>query len=122
MKSHTDGPLWAVASVVPVYGSDVAQARELTSTLDDLTSNGIAPAVNAIKGYQIQDLIGDGGSMNLDMLSAVTTTLGNLKAPLQRTANTVNGMQPFHLESLEKTMGNVRDALSPADTLVQQAD
>ncbi len=121
MKSQTDGVLWSLGSLVPIYGTDISQAKELTQALADLTDNGVVPAVDTIKGYKISDLFGDGGTVNLDMLSTIATALESLKNPLQRTANTVNDMQPFHVESIESTMGTVRDTLSSADTLVQQA-
>lgn len=122
MAKHTDTPLWALGSLVPVYGRDVAQARELTQALEDLTDNGLAPAVGQLKGHNVQDLLADGGAINLDLLSVVSTALETLKEPLQRTADTVNEMQPFHVQSIEDTMGSVRNTLSSVDTLVQQAD
>ena len=121
MKTKTDSALWSAGALAPIYGSDVAQARQLTTALDNLTSAGIVPAAEELKGHRIQDLIQSGGSVNLDMLTLLSNALSMLKDPLQSTSNTVNQMKPFHVQSIEDTMGKVRDGLSSTDTLVQEA-
>ena len=60
MKASTDGFPFAVSSLFPVYGGDVATMRELASILDTLSSDALVPFVKSMHARCYSDLIADG--------------------------------------------------------------
>jgi hypothetical protein len=121
MDATVQAPWWVAAQFIPVYGQDVAQARVLLGTLDDVSGDVVEPAAQALAGVKVGDLFSD-GTVDIGVLRQVTTVLEDVKEPLQDAMDTVNATQPFHIEKLESAMAQVRDKASLADTLLDESD
>lgn len=121
MHRTTEGPIWAASQFVPVLGTDVRQARELCSSLDDLATNGIVPLGDALAGVNLKNLVGSGGTVDIPTLQQLIQALGVMQQPLGTMANTLDSMEPFHIGKLNELIDKARPMVDNANRLVGEA-
>ena len=121
MHRTTEGPLWTAAQSVPVLGTDVRQARELCSSLDDLATNGIVPLGDALAGVNLKNLVGSGGTVDIPTLQQLIQALGVMQQPLGTMASTLDSMEPFHIGQLNTLLDKARPMVDNANRLVGEA-
>lgn len=122
MVDHTSGPLWKLAELVPVYGEDVRQARELLDSVNILTHNGLLPFSNDLNGVTVKSLVKDGGQVDVPMLQKIIDAVLNIKEPLQNTIHTVQGLKPFHIQELNDKVASIQGTLGTVNSLLDEAD
>lgn len=81
----TSGPLWEVASRLPVVGGDVSAARTLVSALSDVSGSALLPLADALENVTPGKLLSD-GTVNVSALQAVASTFSDA-APAVQAAN-----------------------------------
>lgn len=122
MEDHLSSPLWSLAEAVPVYGQDVRQGRELVRSANNLMHNGLVPFSNDLNGVSIKSLVKDGGQVDIPILQKVVNAVLAVQQPLKDTINTVQSMQPFHIQRLNDFMESSRSTLNTAADLLDEAD
>lgn len=76
IKAETDGSLWQAASYIPVVGGDVRAARELVSTLSEVSGAALVPMADELAQATPGKLFAD-GAVNVSAVCAVVDTLAD---------------------------------------------
>lgn len=74
LEAETSGPLWQIATFVPVVGGDVSAARELVSALADVSSETLVPMAERLSQATPGKLFAD-GAVNVSAVCAVVDSL-----------------------------------------------
>ena len=122
MADHVSSPLWRLAELVPTYGQDVRQARELVNAANILVHNGLVPFSNDLNGVSVKSLVKDGGQVDIEILRRLIDAVLEIREPLQDTIHTVRSMEPFHIQRLNDLIDGARSTLATADSLLDEAD
>lgn len=121
MKHETSSLAWKVASLVPVYGQDVKQVRTLCSVFDDLSNNALVPMSKDLSDVSLAAIIGEDGTINVEMLRSVFVSLGKVQPVVERTAKQMDALGETHITQLKKPVEQVDDLLGALDTAAREA-
>lgn len=75
LNDNVSSPLWAAATLIPVYGSDIAQVRTIASVADTLCAKAVTPLINALPAEGLSGIVVDGG-VNVQAVEDMLTPLG----------------------------------------------
>ena len=121
MKHETSSLAWKVASLVPVYGQDVKQVRTLCSVFDDLSSNALVPMSRDLSGVSLSSIIGEDGTINVEMLQNIFTSLGKVQPVIERSAKQMDALGEAHIAQLKKPVEQLDNLLGTLDTAAREA-
>ncbi len=122
MADRLSSPLWTAAEIVPVYGQDVRQGRELVSVANDFMHNGLLPFSNDLNGVSIKSLVKDGGQVDIPILQKVVNAVLAIKVPLTDTIHKIQSLEPFHIQKINDVLEGAQSMLSQASDLLDEAD
>ena len=122
MADRLSSPLWTVAEIVPVYGQDVRQGRELVGVANDFMHNGLLPFSNDLNGVSIKSLVKDGGQVAIPILQKVVNAVLAIKVPLTDTIHKIQSLEPFHIQKINDVLEGAQSMLSQASDLLDEAD
>lgn len=122
MADRLSSPLWTAAEIVPVYGQDVRQGRELVGIANDFMHNGLLPFSNDLNGVSIKSLVKDGGQVDIPILQKVVNAVLAIKVPLTDTIHKIQSLEPFHIQRINDLLEGAQSALSQASELLDEAD
>lgn len=120
LDTNVNGFLWTPATLVPVYGSDVAQVRTLASVADTLCTEVLMPVVDAMPDGGMSEFIVDGG-INVDALDNLLGTLGDEYDTIHACAAELNGLGDVHLDQLKEPIQKVQDLAGQLDKISEFA-
>lgn len=122
MQSEMDGPLWGLASALPVVGPDIQNVRTVVATLKDASSNALVPLTGALVANPPSSLITSEGSIDVAALSLLLDSLQQAAPVMQRCTDTLSDMTPMNIEQLEAVMGPAREKIVGINDTFQQAN
>lgn len=116
INDQTSGPLWTLASLMPVYGGDVSAARTLVGALSDVSESALLPLADALQNVTPGKLLSD-GTVNVSALQAVADTFSEAAPAVQAANQKVQGIGATSMaevtELVDKAKGGF-EALSGA--------
>ena len=122
MNEELSSPVWSVAAMLPVVGSDVRGVQTIASALADASENAIVPLTGSLSATPPSACIDANG--NLD-IAAITTLLGAIQdsAPaMQRCTDQLSSLPAFHIEKLQKLVGPAQEKITGINDVFQQAN
>lgn len=120
LHNTTNNPLWAAATIVPVYGSDINNVRILAEVADTLSEQVLMPVVNALPEQGLKSLFSD-GAINVQALQNLLVPLGNSASTIHALSDKVDKMGESHISQLEKPVTTVKGALDTLDSVSGRA-
>ena len=111
MNEMTHGPLWNLATLVPVYGQDVRTVQTVAASLDAISGDVIVPLATSMQGLESSSLFTADGAINVDALSVLADTLTTSQGTINRVAADIEALPAAHI-------GQLQDALDKAKPLV----
>lgn len=117
IADEVSGPLWSAASLVPVYGNDIAGARALVSVAQDLARNALDSACATLAAHPLSTLMSPSG-IDVAALSSYCALIDQLRPVIDRTAEKIDGLQTLHVAKLESTVESVREPLHALDAFL----
>lgn len=120
LHNTTNNPLWAAATIVPVYGSDINNVRILAEVADTLSEQVLMPVVNALPEQGLKSLFSD-GAINVQALQNLLVPLGNSASTIHALSDKVDKMGESHISQLEKPVATVKSALDTLDSVSGRA-
>ncbi|MDO4436590.1 MAG: DUF4012 domain-containing protein [Coriobacteriaceae bacterium] len=111
MNEITHGPLWGLATLVPVYGEDVRTVQTVASSLDAISGDVIVPLATSMRGMESSSLFTTEGAINVDALSTLADTLTGSKTTINQVAEDIDALPQAHI-------GQLQEALDKAKPLV----
>lgn len=91
INDQTSGPLWTLASLMPVYGGDISAARTLVGALSDVSESALLPLADALQNVTPGKLLSD-GTVNVSALQAVADTFSEAAPAVQAANQKVQGI------------------------------
>ena len=121
MQDETSGFLWNLASVLPVYGSDISKVRSLASTANDLSENALVPLASQLSGMSLSSVVGEDGTIDVASLSNLASALTNVAPVVARSAATVDDLGSAQLEQIDTPLQEVKGKLNQLNVAVSGA-
>lgn len=121
MKGEVDGPLWAVASVLPVVGTDISNARTLSAAVEDLSSNALVPLSEQAGSFDLGTLIDD-GSFDVDAIEQLAGIVAQVAPVVERSAASVDAMQDGSIAKVNDITSKARTQLDGLNALCKGLD
>jgi hypothetical protein len=111
MNSQMSNPLWKVATIIPVYGSDVQNIIDLASISNDLVNGALVPITEKTSTFDLTSFINKDGSINVKKMEPAVQALGEANAAIQRSNNTLTGMGDSNISQLNKPIKTLKGIL-----------
>lgn len=111
MKAKTSSPLWAAASFIPVYGSDINAARTMIDALSDVSSNALVPMADNLSQATPGKLFQD-GMINVSALQAVADSLSNSSKVFKSANEKVQGIGDTHISQVTELVDKAKDGFA----------
>ena len=111
----------ALASLVPVYGSDVKNARTLADSMVDLSDNALSPLAYDSGVLSLSNLVSD-GAINVDAISSLASTCQTAQPIVRRDAEVINSLPDAHIEQFATVFRRVKGRLSSVDDALTKAN
>lgn len=111
INDQTSGPLWTVASFVPVYGGDVSAARTLVGALSDVSESALLPLADALQDVTPGKLLSD-GSVNVSALQAVADTFSEAAPTVQSANQKVQAIGPTSISEVTELVDKAKGGFS----------
>lgn len=122
MNEELSSPVWDVAAMLPVVGSDVKGVQTIASALADASDNAIVPLTSSLSTTPPSACIDADGKLNI---AAITTLLGAIQngAPaMQRCTDELTSLPAFHIEKLQKLVGPAQEKITGINDVFQEAN
>ena len=111
INDQISGPLWTVASFVPVYGGDVSAARTLAGALSDVSESALLPLADALQNVTPGKLLSD-GTVNVSALQAVADTFSEAAPAVQAANQKVQAIGPTSMSEVSDLVSKAKDGFS----------
>lgn len=111
MNEMTHGPLWNLATLVPIYGEDVRTVQTVAASLDAVSGDVIVPLAASMRGLESSSLFTADGAINVNAISVLAETLTTAKPTINQVAADIEALPAAHI-------GQLQDALDKAKPLV----
>ena len=121
IQNELNSPWWALASLVPVYGSDVKSARTLADSMVDLSDNALSPLAYDSGVLSLSNFVSD-GTVNVDAISSLVSTCQMAQPIVRRDAEAINTLPDAHIEQFATVFRRVRGRLSSVDDALTKAN
>lgn len=122
MKSEIDGPLWVVASALPVVGGDVSAARQLVTAIDSAVSDGLVPVSQDLAGVSLDTIFGDGGSIDVPAVQTVVDSLASIAPAVSEANAAVQSIGSTSISQVTSLVDQAKSAFSMLDEGLQTAN
>ena len=121
MKAKTSSPLWAAASFIPVYGSDINAARTMIDALSDVSSNALVPMADNLSQATPGKLFQD-GMINVSALQAVADSLSSSSKVFKSANEKVQGIGDTHISQVTELVDKAKDGFATLNGAVDAAE
>jgi len=121
MQEETSGLLWKVASMLPVYGSDVTKVRALATVANDLSENALVPLASQLSGMSLSSIVGTDGTIDVTSLSNLVSVLTEVAPVVERSATTVDGLGSAKLTQIDTPLQKAKAQLNQLSSAVSGA-
>lgn len=111
INDQISGPLWTVASFVPVYGGDVSAARALAGALFDVSESALLPLADALQNVTPGKLLSD-GTVNVSALQAVANTFSEAAPAVQAANQKVQAIGPTSMSEVSDLVSKAKGGFS----------
>lgn len=111
INDQTSGPLWTLASFVPVYGGDVSAARTMVGALSDVSESALLPLADALQDVTPGKLLSD-GTVNVSALQAVADTFSEAAPAVQSANQKVQAVGPTNISEVSDLVDKAKGGFS----------
>ena len=120
-RSTVTGPLWKLASVVPFAGPNFGAVREVTVSVDDVSTQALAPLIGQYESLDWRALSPTGGRIDVDQLQGSAPTLlksaTTVRQSYERIASVdLSNLVPQVAEPIRSATEQLRNASSALET------
>lgn len=120
INDQTSGPLWTLASLMPVYGGDVSAARTLVGALSDVSESALLPLADALQNVTPGKLLSD-GTVNVSALQAVADTFSEAAPAVQAANQKVQAIGPTSMSEVSDLVRKAKGGFSALAGAVETA-
>lgn len=119
LHDTTSGPLWSVATIIPVVGGDIQTVRIVSDSANTLVNDVLVPAIDTIPANGLADIIKDDGAINVSVIQDLLTIVSQSAPTITQCAAELDAAPEPTIEQLKSPIEKVKTAMS---TLAPIAD
>lgn len=119
LQDETSTVVWDIATIVPVYGQDVANARTLLGIADDALTQIVVPLTGALAANPLSSLI-QSGNINGGALSQLCNTVADVTPAIKSALTAFSEVDEFHISQINDALDQVREPLNMVNTLLDE--
>lgn len=114
MRVTVNGPVWTIASFIPVYGDDIKLVRGVMEQADILAQDAMLPACAQLEDFKLGNLLTD-GAVNIEMLKGLITTIQDVEPAVISSIDAIDALPEPHIGkiSLGDFEGTLRSSNGP---------
>jgi hypothetical protein len=101
-RAITNGTLWKVASVVPVYGDDITTVRGMAVAVDSLANDALPKLSTTVQTMLSSSLAGGGGKINLQPIIDAQSGFKSANSSLQSDLKSLKALPDPHLSQVKE--------------------
>lgn len=120
MNEDLSSPLWGVASVLPVVGSDIQGVRTIASVLDDASANALVPLTAALQQTPMDDLVAD-GAIDVASLSVLLSAIEDAAPAMQSCTERLDALPDMNIAQLQSIVAPAKEKLDGVNDAFQAA-
>lgn len=120
INAEVHGPLWTLASFLPVVGEDVQSVRSLGEAGQALVDEVLVPIANDVSGTGVSGLFKD-GVVNVGLVQTISETVGSSLPTIESSLDTIASLPEAHIPQLAEVLDRVQGPAEQAQGLVDQA-
>jgi len=126
-RDLTSDPIWRFAEIVPVLGSNLTAARELASSVSDLSNNAVGPLTRLVSSVQLSDFKPVNGAINLAPLVESQSAVKQAAASLTRADTSVRQIDTSQTvgpvtDAVERLRAQIGELMPPVTALANAVD
>ena len=121
LDGELSGPVWSLATVLPVVGGDVSRVQELLDASADLCDNALVPYVQALPEDTPVKIVREDKSIDAYALQTLVRPLGVTATTFKRVSDEVQQMDDAVLPPVDKAVRAAKTALSLLAGISQNA-
>lgn len=112
LHDTTSGPLWSVATLIPVVGSDIQTVRTVSDAADALVDEVLMPAMDVIPANGLAGLMSDDGAVNVKVIDDLLTVVSGSAPTITEYAEKLNGAPEPAIGQLKEPIQQVKDMMA----------
>lgn len=120
INAEVHGPLWTLASFLPVVGEDVQSVRSLGEAGQALVDGVLVPIANDVSGTGVSGLFKD-GVVNVGLVQTISETVSSSLPTIESSLDTIASLPEAHIPQLAEVLDRVQGPAEQAQGLVGQA-
>lgn len=120
MNEDLSSPLWAVASTLPVVGSDIQGIRTIVSVLDEASADALIPLTAALQQTPMDDLVTD-DTIDIASLSALLSAIEDAAPAMQSCTERLDALPDMNIAQLQSMVGPAKEKLDGVNDAFQAA-
>ena len=120
INAEVHGPLWTLASFLPVVGEDVQSVRSLGEAGQALVDEVLVPIANDVSGTGVSGLFKD-GVVNVGLVQSISETVSSSLPTIESSLDTIASLPEAHIPQLAEVLDRVQGPSEQAQGLVGQA-
>lgn len=120
INAEVHGPLWTLASFLPVVGEDVQSVRSLGEAGQALVDEVLVPIANDVSGTGVSGLFKD-GVVNVGLVQTISETVSSSLPTIESSLDTIASLPEAHIPQLAEVLDRVQGPAEQAQGLVDQA-
>ena len=117
MRSELEGPLWGLASLVPVYGGDVTGAKSLLDIAGSLVDRVLTPLSDTMAACPPSSLM-TGGAVNADALRRYSALVAQVEHALDKAVRDLDALGTFNIDQLNDAVDKLSEPLREASEML----
>lgn len=121
IQKEVHGPLWSVATVVPVVGRDVSNAQKLSDSASNLVHGVLEPVVDDVAGTKLSDLV-QKRRIDTAMLKSLRGTIVGVSPTLVSTAEELSGLEHGSIGRINELIDTLAEPMGLLSSLLKDAD
>lgn len=120
INAEVHGPLWTLASFLPMVGEDVQSVRSLGEAGQALVDEVLVPIANDVSGTGVSGLFKD-GVVNVGLVQTISETVSSSLPTIESSLGTIASLPEAHIPQLAEVLDRAQGPAEQAQGLVDQA-
>lgn len=121
-RSHSTGPIWAAASLVPWIGANFQAASEITASADDVVRLGAEPLVTQLQSLDWDSLAPKSTGIDLEPLEAAEPKIASAAHAVRASTQRINEIDGNSLvPQISGPLTEIREQLNSASSSLDAA-
>ena len=112
LHDTTSGPLWSIATLIPVVGSDIQTVQTVSDAADALVDEVLMPAMDVIPANGLAGLMSDDGAVNVEVIDDLLTVVSGSAPTITEYAEKLNGAPEPAIGQLKEPIQQVKDMMA----------